>query len=138
MSRNLIGKWRRRQALRTYRTLTFRPTLEALEGRWLPQATLVTTASFKTGTGNVVGTAIPEDSAVLSGGYKESGTLTFTLTAPDKTVVDMETVTPNGDGTYTTSNAKAATQFGTYTWTVSFAGDALNNSAKDQGGSPEQ
>ena len=54
----------------------------------------------------------PADSAVLSGGYSETGTITFTLTAPDNTVVDTEMVTPNGDGTYTTSNANVATQVG--------------------------
>jgi uncharacterized repeat protein (TIGR01451 family) len=100
--------------------------------------TLVTTASFKSGTGNVVGTAIPEDSAVLSGGYQESGKITFKLTAPDGTVADTETVTPNGDGTYTTSNAAVATQGGIYTWTVTYAGDGLNNAAHDQGGTAEE
>ncbi len=99
---------------------------------------LVTTASFKTGSGNVVGTAIPEDSAVLSGGYLESGPLTFTLTAPNNSVVDTQTITPSGDGTYNTSNVNVATQAGIYTWTVSYAGDSLNNGAHDQGGTAEQ
>ncbi|HEV2969671.1 MAG TPA: hypothetical protein VGY55_06750, partial [Pirellulales bacterium] len=100
--------------------------------------TLVTTASFETGSTSVVGSAIPEDSALLSGGYQESGPLTFTLTAPNSSVVDTQTITPSGDGTYNTSNATIATQAGTYTWTVSFAGDGLNNSAHDQGGTAEQ
>ncbi len=100
--------------------------------------TLVTTASFKTGSGNVVGVAIPEDSAVLSGGYQESGPLTFTLTAPNNSVVDTQTITPNGDGTYSTTNTNIATQAGFYTWTVSFVGDGLNNGAHDQGGAAEQ
>ncbi len=100
--------------------------------------TLVTTASFKSGSGSVVGSAIPEDSAVLAGGYHESGPLTFTLTAPNNTVVDTETVTPNGDGTYSTTNTTVATQVGIYTWTVSFAADGLNNGAHDQGGTTEQ
>src|SRR2546423_9299110 len=39
---------------------------------------LVTTASFV--AGNVVGSAIPQDSAALSGGYTETGSLLFTLT----------------------------------------------------------
>jgi deoxycytidylate deaminase len=100
--------------------------------------TLVTTASFKTGSGNVVGAAIPEDSAVLSGGYQESGPLTFTLTAPNNSVVDTETITPTGDGTYSTTNTTIATQAGIYTWTVSYAGDGLNNGRGDQGGAAEQ
>ena len=98
--------------------------------------TLVTTASFA--AGNVVGSAVLSDSAMLSGGFQENGTLTFTLTAPDNTIVDTETVTTNGDVTYATSNAIIATQVGTYTWQVSFAGDGLNNSANDQGGVAEQ
>src|SRR3989442_9724473 len=79
-----------------------------------------------------------QDSSVLPGGHKESGTISFTLTAPDSTIVDTETVTPSGDGTYTTSNSNVAKQVGTYTWTVNYAGDALNNAAKDQGGKVEQ
>ena len=98
--------------------------------------TLVTTASFS--AGNVVGSAIPQDSAVLSGGYQESGALVFQLHAPDNSIVDTETVTSSGDGTYSTSNVNVATQVGTYTWAVSFAGDGLNNSASDQGGAGEQ
>jgi uncharacterized repeat protein (TIGR01451 family) len=100
--------------------------------------TLVTTASFKSGTGNIVGTAIPEDSAVLSGGYQENGRITFKLTSPDGTIADTETVMPSGDGTYATSNAAVATQGGLYTWSVTFAGDGLNNSAHDQGGTAEE
>jgi hypothetical protein len=99
---------------------------------------LVSAASFKAGSGSGVGSAIPEDSAVLSGGYKESGPITFTLYAPDNSIVDTETVTPNGDGTYATSNTTVATQVGTYTWRVSYAGDSLNNGANDQGGASEQ
>ncbi len=98
--------------------------------------TIITTASFC--AGNVVGSAIPQDSAVLSGGYNESGTITFTLTAPDHTVVDVETVTPHGNGTYKTANTQAATQVGTYIWTASYAGDVLNQAAHDQGGLAEQ
>ncbi len=98
--------------------------------------TLVTTASLA--AGNVVGSAISQDSAVLSGGDQESGPITFTLTAPDNSVVDTEIVTPNGDGTYNTSNVNVATQVGTYTWAASFAGDNLNDPAIDQGGAAEQ
>ena len=98
--------------------------------------TLVSTASFA--AGNVVGSAIPQDSAVLSSGYQESGSLTFTLTAPDNSIVDTETFTPSGDGIFNTSNANVATQVGTYTWTVSYAGDGFNKPASDQGGTAEQ
>ena len=86
--------------------------------------TLITTASFKAGTGNVVGTAIPEDSAVLSNGTSETGAITFKLTAPNGSVVDTQTITASGNKTYTTTNTSVATQVGTYTWSVSFAGDS--------------
>ena len=96
--------------------------------------TLLTSAFFS--AGNVVGSAIPQDQAVLSGGYKESGAITFTLYAPDNTVADTQTIIPSGDGTYTTSNASVASEVGTYTWKVSYAGDGLNNGpVADQGGS---
>ncbi len=56
---------------------------------------LTTTASFS--GGNVVGTAIPEDKAVLSGGYSISGgSLNFLLKAPGGAVVDNETITLKG------------------------------------------
>src|SRR5205814_369670 len=97
---------------------------------------LVTTASFA--AGNVVGSAISQDKAVLSGGYKETGTITFKLYAPDNSVVDTETFTASGDGTLTTANANVATQVGTYTWKASYAGDGLNNGTVDQGGAAEQ
>jgi hypothetical protein len=99
---------------------------------------LVTSASFKPGSGSAVGSAIPEDSAVLSGGVNETGPLTFVLIAPDNTVVDTETVIPSGDGTYSTSNTHVATQGGTYTWKVSYAGDSVNYPAQDQGGAAER
>ena len=42
------------------------------------------------------------DTATLSGGFKETGTITFTLYSPSGTLLDTETVTVNGDGSYTT------------------------------------
>ena len=41
------------------------------------------------------------DTAVLAGGYYETGTITFTL-FQGSTLVDTETVTVSGNGTYTT------------------------------------
>ena len=44
-----------------------------------------------------------KDSATLAGGYNETGIITFTLYAPDgTTVVDTETATVYGNGTYST------------------------------------
>ncbi len=75
-----------------------------------------------------------KDSATLSGGYHETGTLTFTLYAPDgTTVVDTEAVNLTGDGTYTTpvgyTLPTSGAVTGTYQWVVSYSGDANNRPA---------
>ena len=67
---------------------------------------------------------------MLSGGYHETGTITFTLIAPNGTTVDTETVAVNGNGTYTTPtgytlSGTAAT--GTYQWNASFTDTDGNN-----------
>src|SRR5262249_39007108 len=74
-------------------------------------------------------------------GYNPTGTITFTLVAPDGTVVDTETVPVNGNGTYTTPTgftlpSSAAT--GTYQWDATYSGDGNNNAATDIGTSNEQ
>ncbi len=107
----------------------------------MPTPTIVTTASLvgvNAPGDNAAGDAIPQDSAVLSGGYSPGGSLTFNLTAPDNTVVDTETIAVTGDGTYPTANTHVATQVGTYTWSVSYSGDGVNNGAQDQGPTGEQ
>ena len=72
-----------------------------------------------------------KDSATLSGGYNESGTITFTLYAPGGSVVDTETETVSGNGTYTTPTGytlpTTGTVTGTYQWVASYSGDALND-----------
>ncbi len=99
--------------------------------------TLVTVASFS--AGNVVGSAIPQDKATLSGGYSISGgTITFKLHAPDTSIVDTETVTVTASGTYTTLNTVIANQVGTYTWSASYTGDGLNVGVSDQADIQEQ
>ena len=101
--------------------------------------TLVTTASFKSGSGNVVGSAIPEDSAVLSGGYQESGPLTFTLTAPNNSVVDTaDHHAQRRRHVHHDAMRPWRRRSAIYTWTVSYAGDGLNNGTHDQGGAAEQ
>ena len=98
---------------------------------------LVTVASFS--AGNVVGTAIPQDQATLSGGFNISGgSVTFTLKAPDNTIVDMETIPFTSGGIYNTANTFIANQVGKYTWSASYSGDVLNAVANDQGGTQEQ
>jgi hypothetical protein len=101
--------------------------------------TVVSTAAFANSSGNAVGSAVPEDSVVLAGGFDESGTITFNLTAPDGSSADQEIVPVNGNGTYASSNTKVASQVGIYTWTAVYSGDAGNNvGASDQGGAGEQ
>ena len=39
---------------------------------------------------------------MLAGGYYETGSIIFTLVAPNGTTVDTETVPVNGNGTYST------------------------------------
>jgi uncharacterized repeat protein (TIGR01451 family) len=79
------------------------------------------------------------DTAALSGGYFPTGSIVFTLTGPGGfSYTQPEPV--NGDGTYTASTTLPTTGLvaGTYTWTVTYGGDANNNSAHDQGGTDEQ
>ena len=92
--------------------------------------TIVTMAS-ETG-GGVVGTAMLNDSAVLTGTFMGTGTITFTLTQPDGTTITVGTDTVMGDGTYVAPSV-LATQVGTYTWHASYSGDSLNNGAIDNG-----
>jgi len=82
------------------------------------------------------------DTATLTGGYYETGTITFTLYNPGNVLVDTETMTVCGNGSYTTPTAytlpTSGAVAGTYTWHTAYAGDANNNSPADQGGTAEQ
>src|SRR5205085_2900464 len=69
------------------------------------------------------------DTAVLSGGFTPTGTIIFTLTGASNTVVDTETVTVSGNGTYSTPTGFVPTITGTYQWVASYSGDANNNPA---------
>jgi hypothetical protein len=86
----------------------------------------------ESGDGGVVGTVIPQDKATVSGGYLPTGTVTFTLKAPDNSTVDTETVALVG-GVATTSNVNVATQVGKYTWHATYNGNTLDNTAIDNG-----
>jgi hypothetical protein len=92
--------------------------------------TIVTMASET--SGGVVGTAMLNDSAVLTGTFMGTGTITFTLTQPNGTTITGGTDTVHGDGTYVAPSV-LATQAGTYTWHASYSGDGLNNGAIDNG-----
>jgi hypothetical protein len=105
-----------------------------------PNESLLTTAN-PTGT-VTLGTSIVtlNDSAVLSGGYFPTGSITFTLSYNGNTV-DTETVQVNGNGTYSTPTGytlpTSTTVTGTYTWHAVYSGDGNNNPAQDQGGAQE-
>ena len=81
------------------------------------------------------------DTAYLSGGYYESGTITFTLVAPGGSTVDTETAAVNSDGVYTTPTGYTLPlrpTAGTYQWNLSYSGDANNDSASDNNDPFEQ
>ncbi len=100
-----------------------------------PQPTVTTETS-----GNVTLGALPPPvltaTAVLTGGYEETGTLTFTLIAPNGATVDTESVTTvDGDGTYSTPTGytlpTTGTVTGSYQWNVSYSGDPNNAHTSD-------
>ena len=81
------------------------------------------------------------DTAVLSGGYAPTGTITFTL-YQGTTLVDTETATVNGDGSYSTPTGytlpTTGTVAGTYQWDATYNGDANNGGAADINDASEQ
>ncbi|HEX4794572.1 MAG TPA: SdrD B-like domain-containing protein, partial [Humisphaera sp.] len=83
-----------------------------------------------------------KDTAALSGGYFETGSITFTLVAPGGGTVDTETVTVAGNGSYSTPVGyvlpiNAAT--GTYQWNAVFTDtDGNNLNANDQNNANER
>src|SRR5262249_50799943 len=85
------------------------------------------------------GTVTVSDSAVLSGGFSPTGTITFILSGPGGFSF-TQTDTVSGNGTYTAGDVLPTMGIvaGTYTWSAHYAGDANNNSANDQGGTAEQ
>jgi hypothetical protein len=99
----------------------------------------ITTTSNPTGTVTLTGTTITvTDSAVVAGGYNETGNLIFTLSGPGG-YSNSQSIPLAGNNTYSATTTLPATALvGTYTWTVTFAGDANNKSAADQGGTSEQ
>ena len=99
--------------------------------------TMTTTASPAVTLGTTAPTL--SDSAVLAGGLNPTGSLVFTLTGPGGFTY-TQTDTVRGNSTYTASTplATTGTVAGTYTWSVTYEGDANNNAAIDQGGAIEQ
>jgi uncharacterized repeat protein (TIGR01451 family) len=101
---------------------------------------IVTTSSAASLT---LGTTAPtlKDTAVLSGGYYETGTVTFSLYLGD-TLVDTESLSVDGNGTYTTPTGytlpTTGTVTGTYQWDVSFSGDTNNNPVGESNAAAER
>ena len=91
----------------------------------------LTTSATET-AGGLVGSSVLGDSAALAGSYNGTGSITFTLTAPNGSTTTVGSVPVSGDGTYTAPSV-TATQVGTYTWHASYSGDSLNNGAVDNG-----
>ena len=83
-----------------------------------------------------------KDTAVLSGGYYPTGTIVFTL-YQGGTLVDTETATVNGNGSYATpvgyTLATTGTVTGTYQWDATYTDSVGNNlRASDNNDSREQ
>src|SRR5262249_47440684 len=102
--------------------------------------TLVTTASPDvTLPAGPPGTVTLSDAADLEGGFNPTGSLVFTLTGPGGfSFTDTDVV--SGNGTYAASTTLPATGLvaGTYSWSVTYGGDANDSGASDQGGAAEQ
>ena len=104
-----------------------------------PDNLLVSTTTNPTQV--TVATAPFNDSATLSAGFNPSGTITFTLYAPDgTTAVYTNDVVVTGNGTYGTAtsgdNPGGYTPLvtGTYQWVASYSGDGNNNSVTSNPG----
>lgn len=78
--------------------------------------------------------ALLSDSATLAGAANPGGSILFTLTDPDGTVGDTETVPVTGNGTYRTPNGHLPTAPGTYQWSASYVGDGNNSSVSTPAG----
>ena len=93
----------------------------------------ITTVASVTGSG-VVGSDSTSDSAIVSGGDSPTGSIQFSITAPDGAVSKVGSPVPvNGDGTYAAPSSVPLAEVGTYTWSASYSGDSLNNGAIDNG-----
>jgi hypothetical protein len=91
--------------------------------------TKAVTALSTSATNAVIGSAI-EDTATLSGGQAEAGTITFKVYGPNDAtctgpVAETLTATVSGNGTYGSGDFTPA-QSGTYRWVATYSGDAEN------------
>ena len=102
--------------------------------------TITTTPSATTVTLGASSVTL-NDTATLSRGYYETGSITFTLYHAS-TLVDTETVSITGNGSYTTPTGytlpTTGTVTGTYQWDASYNGDSNNNSTSENNATAEQ
>ena len=84
-----------------------------------------TTVTLGTTTSPVV---LTDTASLASSNGSPTGTITFTLVAPGGGIVDTETVSVNGDGSYTTPTGytlpTSGPVIGTYQWDASYSGDS--------------
>ncbi len=108
----------------------------------MPAPSASPTTPNPTSTSSLSSNLTLADTAVLSGGYYETGTITFTLSAPNGTTVDTETVAVSGNGTYTTPagyTLSGTSATGTYQWNASFLDtDGNNLNASDNSDAAER
>ncbi len=106
-----------------------------------PAITAITTTPSATTVTLSTSSVTLNDTAVLSGGYSETGTITFTLYLGG-TLENTETVSVTGNGTYTTPTGytlpTTGTVTGTYQWDSSYSGDSNNLAASESGATNEQ
>ncbi len=99
-----------------------------------PASPTITTTPSVTSLTLGVSSVTLKDTAVLSRGYYETGTITFTLYL-GSTKVDTETVPVSGNGNYTTPAGytlpATGTVTGTYQWDASYSGGTNNASASE-------
>ncbi len=101
----------------------------------------ITTTPNPTSVAAGTATAILKDTATLSGGYFETGTITFTLVSPTNTVVDTETAAvSNSNGSYTTPTGYTlpTNATGTYQWNASYSGDGNNKAVSENNNAAER
>ena len=136
-----IYQWDASYSGDTYNTVASETNATAEQVTVNPASPTITTTPSATAV--TLGTSLVtlNDTAVLSGGYYESGTLTFTLYL-GSTLLNTETESVNGNGSYTTPAGytlpTTGTVTGTYQWDASFTGDTNNNSASETVASAEQ
>ena len=101
---------------------------------------ITTTPSVTVGdAGHVVGDL--EGHGALTGGYNETGTITFTLYL-GSTLENTETIAVSGNGNYTTPTGytlpTTGTVTGTYQWDASYSGDTNNKAVSENNATAEQ